>query len=168
MNAEKIERDERDLQIEILKRRLAEAEAQVAAAEAARERAVVEGHLRDAIARTPDLHPAAGPDVLQRAVDGGEWRLDSRGRLMRVSDGQPEVTDTGEYVSPRVCINSLRETAGHLFVQSADQQPGQTAQAAGAKNPWAPGSINVTEQMRMLRSSPDIARQMAAQYGKVV
>jgi uncharacterized coiled-coil protein SlyX len=150
---------ELESQTEIQRRRIAELERALAASEAKTTRAVIEGHLRDAVARTPDLHPAAAADVVRRALESGQWQLDSQGRLLRLSEGVPDVTAEGEYVSPREWIKGLRVEAPHLFAQT------QQGAGTGQKNPWARDSRNVTEQMRLYRSNPELARRLAAEHG---
>lgn len=37
--------------------------------------------------------------------------------------------------------------------------------AAGTENPWAPGTRNITKQMELINSNPQLASKMAALYG---
>ena len=45
---------------------------------------------------------------------------------------------------------------------------GEPGKGGTAKNPWAKDSFNVTEQIQLLQSNPDLARSMAAQHGVTI
>src|SRR4051812_22594917 len=98
MNAEELKARiaELESQNEIQRRRIGDLERESAAATAKTERTIVEMHIRDAVATERTLHPAAAHDVIKRALENGDWRLDSRGKLLRMSEGVPDVTDSGD------------------------------------------------------------------------
>jgi hypothetical protein len=152
--------EELEHQLEIVTRRLDEAEKERKRVEKELEQKVIETHLREAIATAPvKVAPSAMLDVLKRAVAGGEWKVDSQGRLLRLAaDGLPDVDVRGEYVGPANWLRSLQTEAPHLFVS-------EDAEAGAVKNPWARETFSLTEQGKLIQSNPSLAQRLASAAG---
>ncbi|MGZ4965167.1 MAG: hypothetical protein ACXWBP_10050 [Limisphaerales bacterium] len=114
------------------------------------------------------LRATAIPDITSRArnvfklVNGVPTAFESDGQTVRVGkDGVAPLTLED-------WVNTQAAEAPHLFESNAGGgaagNPGGVGNGS-VKNPWKAGSINVTEQMKMLRSDPQRAAQMQAAAG---
>lgn len=96
-----------------------------------------------------------GPEVV---IDGG----DARGIFRN---------DLGEAVSiaDRVAVFAKSKEADKYMPasdnQGSDSKNGRSRGGTGGPNPFAKDSRNITEQMRLMKESPDQARMLAAQAG---
>lgn len=66
-------------------------------------------------------------------------------------------------------IKPLKETSPHLFkaAPGADYKPAGGGNPPAA-NPWMKGSFNLTEQGRVFRENPEMARQLASAAGATI
>src|SRR5688500_2147953 len=93
-----------------LEQQLVIAEARIKEAESIAQRATVESHMRIA-ALEVGIFPSAMYDVVDRALKTGEWKTDSKGRLLRQRDGVADVDIKGNYVTPNAYLKSLKSEA---------------------------------------------------------
>ncbi len=121
-----------------------------------------------AVASKRGLRTTAIPDITSRArnvfslVNGVPTAFENDGQTVRVGkDGIAPLT-LDEWVSVQAV------EAPHLFESNAGGgaagNPGGVGSAV-VKNPWKAGSINVTEQMKMLRNDPQRAEAMKQSVG---
>ena len=122
-----------------------------------------------AVASKRGLRATAIPDITARArnvfklVNGVPTAFENDGQTVRVGkDGITPLT-LDEWVSAQAV------EAPHLFESNAGGgaagNPGGVGSAV-VMNPWKDGSINVTEQMKMLRNDPQRAAQLKAASGR--
>jgi|SRR3954454_9453085 hypothetical protein len=152
---------ELESQIETLKRRNQDLETKILQAEASAERAIIESHLRTAAVEAGVVIGAL-PDVVSRAMRTGQWKLDSRGKLLRQQDGQPDVDTKGDYVTPKAWLKSLKAESPYYF---ADPQEQAQKSQDEPPNPWSAEHWNLTKQSRVAAISLDEARRMAKAAG---
>jgi hypothetical protein len=105
-------------------------------------------------------------DIQGRAEAAGRWVDDPKRGLHLVNEvGIAEIDDVGNWVSPERLVGMLGKdtSAGHLF--QANGAPSPQGSASGT-NPFVKGPhFNMTEQGRLLRQNPTLAKQMAAAAG---
>jgi hypothetical protein len=154
---------ELESQILILQRRLEEAETRAIQAERATEKKTVEMEIRNAAA-VVGANPAAMEDLLDRALKSGDWRTNSKGQLMRMVEGVPEVDTDGNYVTPRAWLKSLKPTAPYLFIDAADGGEKDTVE----RNPWLSQHWNMSDQGKLYAKDKVKAEQLAAAAGSRV
>lgn len=119
----------------------------------------------EAKGRAAGLPQDAIKDIRLRSMDlakeiGGKWGLDEtggpaimkHGRIARSLDDASELTLDAVY-------GIVRNKAKHLFAPEAYAGQGIV------KNPWLKENENLTEQGRILREKPALAKQMAAAAG---
>jgi hypothetical protein len=152
--------DELEQQVLTLQRRLVEAEAKSIRAEQQLERVTVEVAVRDAIAKSSvPVHPAAVADIVKRAA-AGTWKPNDQQGLLLMDGLVPAMDPTSaDYTTPARWLAGLQTQAPHLF-----QAPGGS-DAGAVKNPWLKESFNMTEQGRIYKADPDLAKQLATQAG---
>lgn len=137
------------------------------------EKSEITWRMREA-GRSAGVAETALDDVVARALNNGEWGLDSKGRLRRLVNGGPEVEIDGSFVSPTTWIKSQRPHSPHWFADASAalaSEPSATAPIrqslpAGGKNPFAKETWNMTEQGRIYKQSPQLAQQMAEAAGR--
>lgn len=155
--------EELELQVATLTRRLIEAEQNHVQAEEKLARMTVEVAVRDAVAKsgTP-IHPAALPDLIKRA-SALEWRKLDDGRLVALDGHMPMLDNFGHDVTPKVWLDGLASEAPHLF------QDGDTASGTAQGNPFVKGaSFSLTEQGRIARENPALAKTLAQAAGRTL
>jgi hypothetical protein len=153
--------------LQVLQRRLEEAETRAMQAERETERMKIETHVREA-ALESGVKPGAIPDVVARAVRSGEWKVNSQGALMRMKEGLPDVNTRGDYVTPKSWVRRLKDEAPYYFDGGQD-----TVDAPAAKpghlhtgpNPWLVENWNMTRQARICAVSMTEAARLAAGAG---
>ena len=101
---------------------------------------------------------AHDPDLVATLIDKSKIEVDEQGQIKSGLDDQ---------------LQALRESKGFLFVQKEpEQQPkfkgvapadGREPSPGGIKNPWSKEHFNLTEQGRILRENPELAKQLQAQ-----
>jgi hypothetical protein len=104
------------------------------------------------------VRPTAVPDLLARS-----------GGVFKVVDGQVVGVDSG--MTMDLWIENLRSEAPHLFEQNsgggaAGNGSGGAGWIRGKKNPWAKETWNLTEQSRISRENPTLAKAFAAAAGR--
>jgi hypothetical protein len=88
------------------------------------------------------------------------------------SEGEKAFGPSGDALTTDDFVKGLLKSAGHLFDESKGSGAGGSG--AGGKggatgvNPWKNDTFSLTDQGKMLRSQPELARQMAAAAGKVI
>lgn len=98
------------------------------------------------------------------------FKLDEHRKPVAIgADGQVQYGPTGEPLSPKDYVGQLLKTAPHLFDPSAGSGAGGSGAGKGGNgagvNPFKAESFNLTAQSEMLKTAPDMARQMAAAAG---
>src|SRR3954470_17304266 len=101
-------------QLQVAQRRCEELEIAARQAERAAEKATIESHIRAAAVEV-GIIPAAIEDVVYKALDGGQWRTDSKGRLVHYVDEQPVVDIHGDFMTPQGWLKGLKSSAPHFF-----------------------------------------------------
>ncbi len=114
------------------------------------------------------LRATAIPDITSRArnvfklVNGVPTAFESDGQTVRVGKDGVAALTLEEWV------NTQAAEAPHLFESNAGGgaagNPGGVGNGS-VKNPWKTETRNVTEQMKLLRSNPQLAAQMQAAAG---
>jgi hypothetical protein len=150
--------DELELALEAAKRRGDQLETRAMQAEAEAEKTTIISHLRVAayLAGSTDAPPGKerGPidDVVDNALRSGKWKLDSKGKLLRVrEDGHADMTTDGQYIPISAWMREHRKEFPSYF-PNADQAdaPKSTSsrQAGGAdvSNPWTAAGWNQQRQ----------------------
>jgi hypothetical protein len=103
------------------------------------------------IALASDVHD---PDLVSSLIDKSKVEIDDAGSIKAGLEDQ---------------IKSLREAKGFLFVDKQAKLPGfkgvgprdsEGKPIEGGKNPWAKEHYNLTEQGKLLRENPELAKQM--------
>ncbi|QQP94057.1 hypothetical protein IGS68_35185 (plasmid) [Skermanella sp. TT6] len=116
-------------------------------------------------AKKQGVLPTAVEDAVNRALRMGEWQVDAKGGItLKEASGLNAINGRGDTMTPALAIKEQKETADHLYVKPAGASNGSSA---GTKNPFVKGSPdwNLTEQGRLERENPDLARQLAAEAG---
>jgi hypothetical protein len=160
-------------QVATLQRRLDEAEASVKRVTAERDKAVAGQHLA-AAAAAAGVAPAAIADVVDRALRSGQWKADSKGRLVRHrEDGFADLDGQANPITPRSVIESFRSEAPFYWPDGAQAPAGASARPAasgkpsvdlsGMENPWQ--TFNLTRQGEIYRDNPELAQRLADAVG---
>ena len=97
-----------------------------------------------------------------------------QGKLKKAEDGSVKVLNGGVEEDLNVYLAKLKNPGSgyeHHFKPSAQAGMGAkpttgTAGAAGVANPWAEGSINLTRQMALEATDPDLAAVLKREAGK--
>lgn len=101
----------------------------------------------------PEVHDA---DLVLGLIDKSKIELDDAGNVKAGLDDQ---------------VKALRESKAFLFVQKEDggakfkgAKPPESSDKGGGglKNPWSKEHFNLTEQGRILRENPELAKQLQA------
>jgi chromosome segregation ATPase len=100
---------------------------------------------------------AHDPDLVATLLDKSKIEIDENGNVKAGLDDQ---------------IKALRESKAFLFVQKDDGNPkfkgtkpvegSDKGSGGGQKNPWSKEHFNLTEQGRILRENPELAKQLMA------
>ena len=120
-----------------------------------------EAKIRDLAVTTAIKLAVAGqvhdPDLVATLLDKSKIELDESGNVKAGLDEQ---------------IKALREAKSFLFIeQKPDKGPqfkgatpaeGRDPASGGIKNPWSREHFNLTEQGRILRENPELAKQLQA------
>lgn len=101
---------------------------------------------------------AHDPDLVASLIDKTKIEVDEQGQIKSGLDDQ---------------LKALRESKAFLFVQKEpDKGPqfkgvspadGREQPSPGIKNPWSKEHFNLTEQARILKENPELAKQLQAQ-----
>lgn len=104
---------------------------------------------------------AHDPDIVLGLIDRSVIKLNEDGSVKTGLDDQ---------------LKALRESKAFLFTEAKEGQPkikgarpaegGDKPKNDGTKNPWSRDHFNLTEQGRLLRENPDLAKQLQASAGK--
>ena len=97
-----------------------------------------------------------------------------QGKLKKAEDGSVKVLNGGVEEDLNVYLAKLKNPGSgyeHHFKPSAQAGMGAkpttaTAGAAGVANPWLEGSINLTRQMALESTDPDLAAVLKREAGK--
>jgi alanyl-tRNA synthetase len=116
--------------------------------------------LRDMAVTTAIKLAVAGqvhdPDLVATLLDKSKIEIDENGNIKAGLDDQ---------------IKVLRESKTFLFVEKQDKGPqfkgvnpaeSRDSSGGGIKNPWSREHFNLTEQGRILRENPELAKQLMA------
>ena len=99
------------------------------------------------------------PDLVAGLIDKSKIELDENGNVKAGLEDQ---------------IKVLRESKAFLFVEKQDKGPqfkgatpadGRDSASGGIKNPWSKEHFNLTEQARILRENPELAKQLQSIAG---
>ncbi|QHZ52166.1 phage scaffolding protein [Paenibacillus larvae] len=97
---------------------------------------------------------AHDPDLIATLLDKSKIEVNEDGTIKSGLDDQ---------------VKALQESKAFLFVQKDQTSPrfkgatpadGNDKEGSGSKNPWSKEHFNLTEQGRLLRENPDLAKQM--------
>lgn len=85
-------------------------------------------------------------------------------------NGVPMLRDDGKEATVNDLINEFKNSTTYSRAFEAVNVSGTGAKDAkpaltGSVNPWLPASKNITQQMQLARSNPELAKSMAAQAG---
>ena len=108
------------------------------------------------------------------AINSGQMLQLVQGNLKKAEDGSVKVLDGGVEQDINVYLAKLKNPGSgfeHHFKPSAQAGMGAkpttgTAGAAGVANPWLEGSINLTKQMALEVTDPDLAAVLKREAGK--
>ena len=108
------------------------------------------------------------------AINAAQMLQLVQGNLKKAEDGSVKVLDGGVEQDINVYLAKLKNPGSgfeHHFKPSAQAGMGAkpttgTAGAAGIANPWAEGSINLTKQMALEVTDPDLAAVLKREAGK--
>ena len=108
------------------------------------------------------------------AINSGQMLQLVQGSLKKAEDGSVKVLDGGVEQDINVYLAKLKNPGSgyeHHFKPSAQAGMGAkpatgTAGAAGMANPWAEGSINITRQMSLEITDPELAAVLKREAGK--
>ena len=119
-----------------------------------------EAKLRDMTVTTAIKLAVAGqvhdPDLVATLLDKSKIEIDENGNVKAGLDDQ---------------IKALRQSKAFLFVEKQDKGPqfkgatpaeGRDQVSGGIKNPWSREHFNLTEQGRIMRENPELAKQLMA------
>lgn len=103
---------------------------------------------------------AHDPDLVASLIDKTKIEVDEQGQIKSGLDDQ---------------LKALRESKAFLFVhKEPEPQPkfkgvapadGREPSPGGIKNPWSKEHFNLTEQARILKENPELAKQLQSQVG---
>ena len=108
------------------------------------------------------------------AINAAQMLQLVQGNLKKAEDGSVKVLNGGVEEDLNVYLAKLKNPGSgyeHHFKPSAQAGMGAkpttgTAGAAGVANPWAEGSINLTRQMSLEATDPDLAAVLKREAGK--
>ena len=108
------------------------------------------------------------------AINAAQMLQLVQGNLKKAEDGSVKVLNVGVEEDLNVYLAKLKNPGSgyeHHFKPSAQAGMGAkpttgTAGAAGIANPWAEGSINITKQMTLEATDPDLAAVLKRETGK--
>ena len=108
------------------------------------------------------------------AINAAQMLQLVQGNLKKAEDGSVKVLDGGVEQDINVYLAKLKNPGSgyeHHFKPSAQAGMGAkpttgTAGAAGIANPWLEGSINLTRQMALEATDPDLAAVLKREAGK--
>ena len=108
------------------------------------------------------------------AINSGQMLQLVQGNLKKAEDGSVKVLDGGVEQDINVYLAKLKNPGSgyeHHFKPSSQAGMGAkpatgTAGAAGMANPWAEGSINITRQMSLEITDPELAAVLKREAGK--
>jgi hypothetical protein len=108
------------------------------------------------------------------AINAAQMLQLVQGNLKKAEDGSVKVLNGGVEEDLNVYLAKLKNPGSgfeHHFKPSAQAGMGAkpttgTAGAAGVANPWAEGSINLTKQMALEVTDPDLAAVLKREAGK--
>lgn len=157
-----------DNQIRTLTEALKKAELERDTAVTRHQRSVIDRDLTDA-ALAAGVRPTAIPDLLFRAERAG-WILTEKNKVvLRDDEGGTQYVigaDGASPLTPKEWINGhVRDTAPHFFDMPTGGGALGSSGGAAAKNPWLKESWNMTEQGKVYREKPALAKQLAAAAG---
>lgn len=99
------------------------------------------------------------PDLIASLLDKTKIEVDENGAIKAGLDDQ---------------LKALRESKAFLFVEKQDKGPqfkgvnpadGRDGGSTGIKNPWSKEHFNLTEQARILKENPELAKQLQSLGG---
>lgn len=142
-------------QMKELQAQLTQIKEALAAETVAKERATLNGAFTSVLA--PQLN--GSPKHLMTV-------LENEGRI-KLKDGEGIGIYKGEELPAPDFINKLREDPEYQFWFKPTGASGSgnefTNGSKKIKNPFAKGSINITEQMRLMKTNPELARKLEAE-----
>lgn len=114
----------------------------------------IEKEITEALNKVGQLQKGALSDVLRRA------RLE-----IEVKDNQLVERESGISIDSMRWSQDLFKSCPYFFVPNTGVGARGSSEITGEVNPWKEGSVNLTEQGKLFRESPEKARQMAAEAG---
>lgn len=136
------------------------------------ERLLIVNEAKTAIAKHKGIEklllPAIRPRLRVKKGESGEFEVE----VLNEQGNQEWVTKGGKAVAATIddLVAKLKEDTdyGAAFEGTGHSGSGARNQRGGSfngKNPWAKGSENTTEQMRLLKTNPTLAASLKAQAG---
>jgi hypothetical protein len=152
-------------QVKALQDRLVSVEGERDAASHRFTRSVIDRAISDA-ALAGGVQPHALPDVLNRSRDAG-WSLNEKGQLIQTVNGVMSFgADGASPLTPKEWVNgALKDTAPHFFATPHGINALGGTGGGGSKNPFTKDGWNMTEQGRIAKENPALAKTLAANAG---
>jgi hypothetical protein len=152
-------------QVKALQDRLGSVETERDAAAQRYTRSVIDRAISDA-ALAGGVQPHALPDVLNRSRDAG-WALNEQGKLIQTVNGVMSFgADGASPLTPKEWVNgALKDTAPHFFATPHGLNAVGGTGGGGSKNPFTKDGWNMTEQGRIAKENPVLAKTLAANAG---
>jgi hypothetical protein len=114
----------------------------------------IEKWITNALNRVGQLQKGALEDVLRRAS-----------LEIEVKEGEPVERSTGLRIDPMEWANSLMKECSYFFVPNSGIGSRGSNNKDIQKNPWLKDQLNLSEQGRIYKENPELAKQMAASAG---
>lgn len=154
-----------DGQVKALQDRLNSVEAERDSAAQRYTRSVIDRALTDA-ALQGGVQPHAIPDVLSRAKEAG-WALNEKGQLVLTVNGVMAFGANGaDPLTPKEWVaGSLKDIAPHFFATPHGLNAVGASGGSAGKNPFSKDGWNMTEQGRLVRDNPALAKTLAGAVG---
>jgi hypothetical protein len=157
-------------QKELIKRdtEIAQLESGIAQLEAALDRSTLDNAIALELAKVKSYNPKL--IAMQLASETKIERSEDGHRIIRLvnEDGSTHVNGKGEAMSLRERLAEMKQDeAFAILFEGAIVGAGSRTSGNGGKlkNPWLRDSFNLTEQGRLVRESPELARKYAAEAG---
>tara|TARA_R110000782_G_scaffold12895_5_gene38155 strand:+ start:598 stop:1380 length:783 start_codon:yes stop_codon:yes gene_type:complete len=104
-----------------------------------------------------------GRSIFKRGADGNVVAMEA--------DGTVKFGPSGDPLTAEQFVHGLTTEAAHLFDPSKGSGSGGSGTGGNGgtgRNPWKAKTFHLTEQARMVKENPQLAKQMAAEVGKTL
>lgn len=95
-----------------------------------------------------------------------QWQLEDGEPVLRDKDGNIVTGKKGALTFDEWAAEQLRESHPYIFPQpKGSGAPGNNGSGAPKANPWKPDQRNRTEQARIVRDDPELAKRLMSEAG---